>query len=999
MMLSSALKGNAQRNKLISFARNRTHHVLSKSGTSLSQPSAASALSTFHLSNEKFHLLDQQRHMGRKDGNKAFFKTRGPTPKQRKKYHKRMRDTYQQKEGRHSKPGSKAGPRREYFRDQKEYLIDRALGKIPSESSPEELEYDFGDALIDDLLGNSAHLSASPTPKPVYLGHQYGKHHSKVLSMMDEFHAHLELAKSTEGGDMNALAPPLPTDKQISMLLRSYRDRNSNRSRPLGIVKALRHLLTEIRIPTSVFGDRTYAAVMSCAASPIEARRIMKMMNDNGQPPDVYIYSILIDIHAKKGDFRGANEVLSEMRFEGIEPTLPAYTSLLAACYKVINTASMPQKIKAEAGSLAWDKWKEARINGLKPDVMAYGSIIRIMAARGFPEKAINLIEEMQMSEVQPTTLIFSSALKAVSRSHANALRFEGGRSKKNKRREKIAAHHGKMTKNIVVIAEQANVEQDDGFISALMLCAGTAGDIATAKAIYLASEVQKLEDMRKIGGADHLDMIRGKNRTETDHDIEALGTGTEHLLLRETEEQMGEEQKSIIPKEEIASKPPLLCYDPQKRRRDTRKLNALLTASANAVEKRGLGNVWAGRENKGYLCESSLRMIQMRETPTYVDKSIPGMTSTEAGLSGMVWDDEDVEKMGKRLRRKKFQGLVEDQGDMSIEDLDPSLYKLFVEDEDILFDEEQKEREGQDSVEQTFKFEGGSVDESDDIAPETDLGAENSGTNDQTMDKDDDRDIIDGLKDLGAGDIDETLFDQMLDDDGLEENLLDDIMAGEQLSEEEKTLLNEMMSEFENHEDGMENLEDAEYTFSNEVETNSESDQTGDKDIVSLDDSSLQLRDSMTKEIAMPTDADDLDMVLYGLPKSRINRVRDEFERTLGTPSMIRLVPMLRENMPEVVSRQWLVKKNLHNANVVMEMAKEDKVVDIHLMNSMLQVYAKSDKVDEALDFYDNEFKSMHKVSQWIDLIGSYLQIRRGPRHNIRYSQLPLYNVVILHV
>ena len=82
------------------------------------------------------------------------------------------------------------------------------------------------------------------------------------------------------------------------------------------------------------------------------------------------------------------------MKFEGIDPTLAAYTSLMAACYKAINTASIPISIKAEAGKLAWERWKELRINGLDPDVMCYGAIIRIMAARGLPERAINLIEE-----------------------------------------------------------------------------------------------------------------------------------------------------------------------------------------------------------------------------------------------------------------------------------------------------------------------------------------------------------------------------------------------------------------------------------------------------------------------------------------------------------------------------------------------------------------------------------------------------------------------------
>lgn len=967
-MLSSALKGNVIRSRFISIAQ-RTHYVLSKSGVALSsQPRVATPLlGGFHLSNDKLHILDQKRHMGRKDGNKSFFKTRGPTRKQRKKYHKRMRETCEQKEGRHSKPGSKAGLRREIARDEKEYLINSALGKLTTES-PEELEYDFGDALIDDLLGNSAHLTASPTPKPVYLGRQYDKHYSKVYGIMNAFHEHLKLSQPTDNEESNALAPPLPTDKQIALLLRSYRDRNSSRSKPLGIVRALRHLLTDIRLPTSIFGERTYSALMSCAANPTEARRIMKMMNDNGQTLDVYIYSILIDIHAKKGDFRGANEVLTEMIFEEIEPNFAAYTSLLAACYKVVNTASMPQKIKAEAGTLAWEKWKEARINGLKPDVMAYGSIIRIMAARGFPEKAIHLIEEMQMSEIQPTTLIFTSALKAVSRSHANALRFEGGRSKKNKRREKIAAHHGKMAKNIVVLAEQANVEQDDGFVSALMLCAGTAGDTATAKAIYLASEVRKLEDMRSIGGRDHLNMLRGEESSISDDEIDALDTEsiTEHLSFAALED-TGDIGKPVVSTRYLKLKPGKPSNYRKQIKEDTRKLNALLSANANAVEKRGLGTLWEGQENKGYLCESSLRRIQMRYIPKYVDKSIPGMTSLEAGLSGMVWDDEDVEKMGKRLRRKKFQGLIEDQEAMTIDDLDPSQYRLFVEEtDDITFQEDENEKNVEDIIDQTFYFDDISTQEIHLSESESDAI---SKANDEIPHKDNqDKDLTTVLKSLDLNNLDtdplqDSLFEQMLDDNDLETNLLDDIINDEDLNEEEKAFLNEMMSEFKDQE-GREFETFEELNFDEEAELISEVNENGSTDIISVHDSSLQVMDETTKDVALPEDTDDLDLVLHGLPKSRVKRVRDEFERNLGTPSLIRLVPMLRENMPEVISRQWLVNKNIRDAKTVLTIAKEDKIVDDYLMNSMLQVYAKSDRVEDALNFYDNEFKSMGKVS-----------------------------------
>ena len=1035
--------------------------------TSLSfliQQTATPALSTtFQLSNQKFHQLDQHRHMGRNDGNKQFFKTRAPTQKKKKQYHKRMREMHHQQVGRHSKPGFKAGPRREYFEDEFQFKLDRARGKIPAAPTADDLEYDFGDALVDDLMGNSAHLSASPTPKPVYLGRQYAKHYSKVSGLMQEYHAHLQLAKSTtQGTNANAnanananetetalaLAPPLPTDKEISYLLKSYRDRNSNKYRPLGIVKALRHLVTDIRLPTSIFEEKTYAALMSCAASPKEARRIMKMMEENGQPVDAYIYSILVDIHSKRGDFRGADEVLSEMRLEGIEPTLAAYTSLLAACYKVINTGSMPQQIKAEAGTLAWDRWKEAKINDLEPDVMAYGAIIRIMAARGLPERALNIIEEMQIKGVQPTTLIFSGALNAVARSHANALRFEGGRSKKNKRREKIAAHHGKMARNIVILAERASVEQDDGFVSALMMCAGTAGDSATVKAIYLASEVRKLEDMRKIGGSEHLQMLRGKNPVDNNSNVETSYTSKSN----------SDQGTSLVPQEGSPSLPSQLSYNPQKRRRDTRKLNALVSANARAVENRGLGNLWGGRENKGYLCENSLRMIQQRYVPQYVDKSIPGISGTDSGLASMVWDDEDVEKMGKRLRRKKFMGLLEDTDDNRMDELDPTLYRLFAEDEDALFDEEQKDGQEEESAQQrfeSFKFEGrklfkggvqggSSTRNSEAISAETTEPLTNVSDEKDDDNDDEDEDDINGIelqnmmdaenelrKTMEATDIDEATlqrmmdsddideanlqsmlgvngiseidFEKMLDDENSEEgmsdkerDLFDKIMSEEGMSAEEKDLFGKMMSEFENESDDDDDDDDDEEEMSEEEEAlfekmmsefDSESDDDDDDDFEVTTEEVFQLEspedalgnklapfakgngstfevvETSDSRVALPEDADDLDVVLYGLPQSRIDTVRDEFERNLGSPSMIRLVPMLRENMPEEVHKEWLVSKNLRDANVVMQMAEDDGIVDVQMMNSMLQVFAYSNKVEEALEYYENEFEAKNKV------------------------------------
>ena len=812
---------------------------------------------------------------------------------------------------------------------------------------------------------------------------------------MNDYHKSQQQLSDDELRENKAISTPLPTDKELSLLVRSYQDKNGSKSKAIGIAKALQHLIVDIKVPTSLFGEKTYSSLMYCAASPKEARRIMKMMEENGFSPGPYAYSILINIHGKKGDFRGADEVLSEMKYENVEPTLAAYTSLLAACYKVINTPSMPQSIKAEAGDLGWERWKDMRISGIDADVMAYGAIIRIMAARGLPESAINLIEEMQTFEVKPTTLIFTSSLRSVARSHANALRFQGGFSTKNKRREKLALHHGKMTRKIVALAEQAQVEQDDGFTSALMICAATAGDSATTKAIYLASEVRKLEHLRTIGGPGHLKQFQEFDDPTSDEvlgiesgiDNLSLSDGmTESLDSRQSETNdkkeliiNGEHEQSLQQNETSSVSIP---RRKRKQRKDTRRLNALLRANANAMEEKGLGDMWEGPHNKGFLDENSLRLINARYKPQYVDKSIPGTTDNDSG-SDMVWDDDDdAHRMGKRLRRKKFMGLLEDTQGNTIDDLDPALYNLLVEGEDPLFDKDDYDSENSSSV-QSFEFNGNEiidiptkstkvkgegetlamnvenydkngtdhVEVHEDVTEETGYSSNRIDNGESSALKTNEF-IPDVKKEIGQENFDLNNLEEMSLEDLNFENLNldqipDDILA--QLNDEQQIFTSDSEKATEINQDLLENID----SDSNIVPTLLESD--------------FSLMEPIEEK-------DELDLILYGMPETRIKKVREEFKNTVGDPSILNLVPLLRENMPATIDLKWLREKNLQDAQHVIEKAKEDKVVDIHLLDSMLQVLAKSESVDEALAFYDEQYSIHDLVSKTMPNEGSHL-------------------------
>jgi hypothetical protein len=74
-------------------------------------------------------------------------------------------------------------------------------------------------------------------------------------------------------------------------------------------------------------------------------------------------------IHAKLGDFEGCGEVLKEMASDGGHaPTQPAYTSLLAACYKICHDGRIPHAVRAKAGAFGWKHWQQMRIVGIEPD-------------------------------------------------------------------------------------------------------------------------------------------------------------------------------------------------------------------------------------------------------------------------------------------------------------------------------------------------------------------------------------------------------------------------------------------------------------------------------------------------------------------------------------------------------------------------------------------------------------------------------------------------------
>jgi hypothetical protein len=99
------------------------------------------------------------------------------------------------------------------------------------------------------------------------------------------------------------------------------------------------------------------------------------------------------------------------------------------------------------------------------------------------------------------------------------------------------------------------------------------------------------------------------------------------------------------------------------------------------------------------------------------------------------------------------------------------------------------------------------------------------------------------------------------------------------------------------------------------------------------------------------------LQQALPGLPRKRAMKVVQVFDKSLGYPSMLELVPILRENMPDYLTSGWLKRRNISNAEAVLEQAREENSMDIHILNGALQVKTSAGSLDDAIAYHEDAF------------------------------------------
>ena len=106
-----------------------------------------------------------------------------------------------------------------------------------------------------------------------------------------------------------------------------------------------------------------------------------------------------------------------------------------------------------------------------------------------------------------------------------------------------------------------------------------------------------------------------------------------------------------------------------------------------------------------------------------------------------------------------------------------------------------------------------------------------------------------------------------------------------------------------------------------------------------------------------MDAELEELRAVLPAFSERRLRKVQKAFAKNLGNPSLLELVKISREIMPDYVSNTWLKQMSVLTARYVMQKAIDDGLLDVHMLNGVLQLETSLGRLDRALEFHQTEF------------------------------------------
>ena len=122
--------------------------------------------------------------------------------------------------------------------------------------------------------------------------------------------------------------------------------------------------------------------------------------------------------------------------------------------------------------------------------------------------------------------------------------------------------------------------------------------------------------------------------------------------------------------------------------------------------------------------------------------------------------------------------------------------------------------------------------------------------------------------------------------------------------------------------------------------------------------DETYQAKQKNEKEMRYEEELAELREILPMFSDQRLRRILDVFREELGDPSLIDLVLVVRERMPDYINDVWLRKMSNLTASYLMAEAEQEDLVDVSFLNSILAMIASSGRINDAIAFHQTEFK-----------------------------------------
>lgn len=135
-----------------------------------------------------------------------------------------------------------------------------------------------------------------------------------------------------------------------------------------------------------------------------EAKRVLDealSRPDAAHVVDVFVYSAVLGVLTKTGDWQAALEIMSKMRVNGIHPNEFTYNQAITAC--------------GNGGQWRWAIYllKAMSTSGVKPNVISYNAAIAACGVGDQPELALVLLREMPHAGIEPNATSYGAAMSA----------------------------------------------------------------------------------------------------------------------------------------------------------------------------------------------------------------------------------------------------------------------------------------------------------------------------------------------------------------------------------------------------------------------------------------------------------------------------------------------------------------------------------------------------------------------------------------------------------